>query len=466
MKSDSFPNATAREIATDALSRLPYDPLPQQLRLLAALSTFAVSAGGRDIMVINGYAGTGKTSVVGAVIAALTAHKRKVVLLAPTGRAAKVASAHASFPASTIHKRLFRGDILSGKDKEFFLAQNRDIDTLFIADEASLISDTGNNSLLHLLVNHVYSAPGCHLVLVGDLAQLPPVGQDTATAMNPDRLRALGLNPIMAHLDVPVRQKAESGILHNANIIRSFLYSDKPATAFSLDTEGYPDIINISSQDLDEYLSASYSKVGKEETMIITRSNKRANEFNRAVRNLVLYAEEPLMRTERIMIAKNDYFWSRINGLKTFLANGDIAEITWIGSLEKNYGRYFCDVELRIPDMEKPVGAKIMMRSLVSDGPAIPQAEMERFYNIVLLSQEGELSAKTNAAATDPYLNALQIKYAYCVTCHKAQGGQWKHIYIDMGMISRDAVGPDFYRWLYTAVTRATEKVFLINSSF
>lgn len=454
---------SASALASDALSRLHYEPLPQQTRVLAALCAFAAGSEGREVFVLNGYAGTGKTSVVGAVIAAMTAAKINVVVLAPTGRAAKVAAAHSGHQALTIHKRLFRGDSINPADTNFFLAPNRDRNTVFFVDEASLIGDSGRHSLLELLARHVYSAPGCRMVLVGDEAQLPPVGQRQSTAMNPERLRRIGLQPICHTLDIPVRQAAESGILHNATIVRQYLLSGISTATFSLDLENYSDVEIISSAELDEYLSSSYASVGKEETLVVTRSNRRANEFNRAIRNLVLGAEEPLQRGERVIISRNDYYWSRINRLRSFVANGDVAEVTWVGKMEKAHGRYFRDVELRLVSDNSTLGAKVMMRSLVAEGPAVPAAEMERLYNNVMLSMEGSLNEKISAAATDPYLNALQIKYAYCVTCHKSQGGQWKHIYIDMGGITHEAIGPDFYRWLYTAITRATEKVYLIN---
>ena len=309
----------------------------------------------------------------------------------------------------------------------------------------------------------VSSAPGCAMVLVGDEAQLPPVGMTESPAMNPDRLRGLGLNPICFTLDVPVRQTHESGILHNATIVRHALYSPPDPEIFALSAGAFPDVEVVSSSELADSLSDSWTQVGPEETLIVTRSNKRANNFNRAIRNMVMMAEEPLQRGDRIIIAKNDYFWSRQNNMRNFIANGDSAEVTWVGKTEKAYGRYFVDVELHMHSDNVTVGAKIMLRSLVAEGPSVPRDEMERLYNRVLSQYEGELSHKIKGVMEDPYYNALQAKYAYCVTCHKAQGGQWRHVYIDMGAIPQDAIGPEFYRWLYTSFTRATEKVFLIN---
>ncbi len=455
-----------KSLAKTAASLLPFELIPSQKMLLDALEAFVTDSSPRAVFVLNGYAGTGKTSVVGAFIRALDQEKRKVVLLAPTGRAAKVAQAFSGHPASTIHKRLYRGNTTDPSNVTFFLAANEDADTIFIVDEASLISDGegGGRSLLSHLIRHVYSAPGCRLLLVGDEAQLPPVGQTSSTAMNHDRLRALGLDPIGFTLDIPVRQAAESGIIHNATLTRhKLLHFDDERIPPCIEARGYDDVEIVSSYDLADRISESWSKVGEDETLVITRSNNRANKFNMAIRNSVMYADEPLQRGDRIIISKNDYFWSKINKTKGFIANGDTAEVTWIGKTEKAYGRYFCEVELRLASDNSVFGARLMLRSLVCDGPSIPREEMERLYNRVLDSYEGELSHKIKGVMEDPYYNALQAKYAYCVTCHKAQGGQWKHVYIDMGSIAPEMMDSDFYRWLYTAITRATEKVFFVN---
>ena len=457
MTQDSFINLT--------LSFLPFTPNEGQMALIHALASFILRRGPRDVFLLNGYAGTGKTSVMGAFVKAMRAANLHTVILAPTGRAAKVAAAMADDRALTIHKRIFRGNSADPSNTNFYLAENRDAQTTFIVDEASLITDgaTFSTSLLAQMTRHIYSAPGSTMILVGDTAQLPPVGMTESPAMNPDRLLQLGLNPICFSLDKPVRQTADSGILYNATVIRQFLFSDFPAENFTMYAGQFPDVTVVSSSELADYLSDSWSTVGVEETLIVTRSNKRANNFNKAIRNMVLYAEEPLQQGDRIVISKNDYFWSKVNKLKNFIANGETAEVTWVGKTEKAYGRWFVEVELRLPDTDIPVSAKIMLRSLVTDGPNLPREEMERLYNRVMAEHEGSLSQKIKGAMEDPFYNALQAKYAYCVTCHKAQGGQWRHVYIDMGAIPTDAIGSDFYRWLYTAVTRSTERLFLIN---
>lgn len=456
---------TGVEIMQAALATLPFVPLESQKLMLAKASEFVTDGGDRDIFVLNGYAGTGKTSLVGALIRAMDRYRHRVVVLAPTGRAAKVASSLSDHPASTIHRRIFRPSPSDPSGASWFVARNESADTLFIVDEASLITDSpaeGGRGLLTTLIRYVYSAPGCRMMLVGDEAQLPPVGQSASTAMDPDRLRRLGLNPICVTLDIPVRQDSDSGIIYNATRVRTCLTTPPPDGVPRLVSAGWDDVRVISSAELGDELADSFSAVGMEETLIITRSNKRANNFNHAVRNMVMYAEEPLERGDRVVISKNDYYWGRRNKSATLIANGDTAEITWVGKTEKMYGRFFTEAELRLSD-GAVVNAQVMLRSLACEGPAIPREEMSKLYQHVISAYEGELSERIKGAIEDPYYNALQMKYAYCVTCHKSQGGQWKHVYIDMGGIAPDAMGPDFYRWLYTAMTRATERIYLIN---
>lgn len=452
------------KVISTALSGLDYEPNEQQTALLGKLCVFASSPSPRGIFLLNGYAGTGKTSVVGAVIRALRSLGRKVVVLAPTGRAAKVAQNFSEGSASTIHKRIFRGNGADPNTEQFFLAPNKDRDTLFVVDEASMIPDSrgSRSSLLYLLVHHVYSSPGCNMILVGDEAQLPPVGQTGSLALDATRLAELGLEPVEFTLDIPVRQESGSGIIINATNVRHWLHYPPSQGKPELHVSPYDDVRVVSTADLADELSASWSMVGLDETLVVTRSNRRANNFNQAIRNMVMMAEEPLQRGDRLVIAKNDYYWNRMNQLKTFLANGDIVEVTWLGKTEKHYGRYFSEAELKMSDGTL-MNANIMLRSLVADGPAIGREEMARLYNRVLEQSEGSLSHKIKFALEDPYYNALQAKYAYCVTCHKAQGGQWKHVYIDMTGIDVENISEEFYRWLYTAMTRATERLYFIN---
>lgn len=443
-------------------NHLPFEPTERQIALLAVLTDFTKACGPRDLLIINGYAGSGKTSIMGAYIKALAARKIKTVTLAPTGRAAKVAADFAGGRAFTIHKHIFRADS-STPDARFFLAPNPDRNTIYIVDEASLITDYPSNSLLMQLMRYVYSGEGNNIIFVGDEAQLPPVGMETSPAMDPQRYRKMGMDPIHFTLDTPMRQTEGSGILSNATLIRRRMTAPPGSPLPELLVKGFDDVEVVSSADLADSLSDSWSAVGGDETIIITRSNSRANKYNQAIRNLVMMAESPLQRGDRIVVAKNDYYWGKINKLKGFIANGDMAEVVWVGKTEKMYGRFFTDVELLLSSSQTNVGAKIMLRSLACEGPAIPRDEMERFFTHVLAEQEGELTERIKKAIEDPYYNALQCKYGYCVTCHKAQGGQWENVYIDMSGIDPTSVDESFYRWLYTAITRAKSKLFFIN---
>ena len=460
---------TGSQLAEMAMAALPFSPLEGQAMAIYKMSEYVVAGMWRDVFVLNGYAGTGKTSVIAALIKALSHCRIKSVVLAPTGRAAKVAGAMAMKPASTIHRRIYHVETANGA-MNVRLSANRDQNTVFIVDEASLITDSSRGSLLRDLIRYVYAGQGCRMILIGDTAQLPPVGQTDSPAMNLDRLKKLGLAPFSHTLDVPVRQAAESGILYNATIVRSIidrLQHGEPSGLgegmLPLKLDGFPDIQTVSNIDLADELSSSWNTVGPEETLIVTRSNGRANRFNQAIRNTVMYAEGPLQQGDRLVIAKNDYYWGRQNKMKTFLANGETVTVKWVGRPEKVFGRWFVDTELALADGQE-MSAKIMLRSLMTEGPAIPRVEMEQFLQYVINEEEGTgPTERIMAAMENPYYNALQAKYAYCVTCHKAQGGQWKHIYIDMGGIPAEAMQTDFYRWLYTALTRATEKVFLLG---
>ena len=284
--------------------------------------------------------------------------------------------------------------------------------------------------------------------------------------MNLQRLRNIGLNPISYSLSQPARQAVESGVLFNATLIRQALFSNSPLAEFSLFKTGFSDVETVTPHEFLDNLSSSYARVGKDETIVITRSNFRANNINATIRRYLLEADEPLVPGERLIISKNDYFWSKENKLSNLLANGEMVEIIGRPKKIKKYGRWFADAEMRMIGNDKSLTAKLILRSLVADGPTLPKDEMERFYNRVLADTEGELSDKIKAALINPYYNSLQVKYGYCVTCHKAQGGQWKHVFIDLGGIPPDTSENNFYRWLYTAITRASEKVFFINSPF
>lgn len=458
----------APELLENILQQLPFPPTQLQYGLITGLADFVAEGAPYEVYLLNGYAGSGKTSVVGALVRALNAMKQKCVVLAPTGRAAKVASNLSGGQASTIHRRIYRPDSPEPGAK-YMIAPNRSRDTLFIVDEASLITDSAatSQSLLAQLVRYVYSGEGCRMLLLGDIAQLPPVGQSEAPAMKPERLRQLGLHPIQFTLDEVIRQQAESGILYNATMAREMLLHPDAGLKPRITSRGFDDVKVISMRDLADELSTSYATVGQDDTIIITRSNKRANQYNMAIRNMVMMAEEPLQQGDRLVISRNDYYWSEINQLGSLIANGDMAEVAWVGRREKMYGRWFADVELIFPPSETRVGAKLMLRSLMTDGPGVPQEEMESLYAKVYaekeMQEEGTMTSRIKDALSDPYYNALHAKYGYCVTCHKAQGGQWKHVYIDIGGLPPDGLDATFWRWLYTAITRATEKVWFVK---
>lgn len=454
-----------QQILNSTLAKLPFEPLPEQMEVLEGAARFLASPPGREVMVINGYAGTGKTSLVGALIRALVGMRMRVVVLAPTGRAAKVASEFSGHPASTIHRRLFRPAYTDGAGKGYVLASNQTPDTLFIVDEASLIPDSPNasGSLLNLLVRYVYSCPGCRMILVGDIAQLPPVGQESSRAMDPQRLGELGLKAYPYSLSVPVRQASDSGIVHNATLVRHFLFNVPREIPPELHVSGFPEIKVLDSYSVIDEIDSSFRSVGEDETLVITRSNIRANRFNNALRNELMDAEGPLQKGDRLIVAHNDYYWARKNGLKrNLIANGEMATVNWVGVTRKMYGRFFTEVEMELSDGSL-ITTQIMLRSLVSEGPSIPREELERFQARVLEAYDGVFSERMAQALEDDYFNALQVKYGWCVTCHKAQGGQWKNVFIDMGGINPEEANDDFYRWLYTALTRAREKVFLIS---
>ncbi|MDE6510952.1 MAG: AAA family ATPase, partial [Muribaculaceae bacterium] len=356
---------TGSQLAEMAMAALPFSPLEGQALAIYKMAEYVVAGMWRDVFVLNGYAGTGKTSVIAALIKALAHCRIKTVVLAPTGRAAKVAGGMAGKAASTIHRRIYHVETANGQ-MNVRLSANRDQNTVFIVDEASLITDSSRGSLLRDLIKYVYSGQGCRMILVGDTAQLPPVGQSDSPAMNLERLKQLGLAPFPHTLDVPVRQAAESGILYNATIVRQILerlQNGLPSgigdAQLPLKLEGFADIKGVSSMDLADELSTSWSTVGPEETLIVTRSNGRANRFNQSIRNMVMYAEEPLQQGDRLVIAKNDYYWGRQNKMKTFLANGETVTVRWVGRPEKVYGRWFADTELELA-AGQTMSAKVM----------------------------------------------------------------------------------------------------------
>ena len=453
------------------------------------IGDFLMSRHGMELFLLRGYAGTGKTTLVGALVKTLVALKQPVVLMAPTGRAAKVFSAYAECPAYTIHKRIYRQKSLTD-DTTFSLNTNLSKHTLFIVDEASMIANDGLSSttfgtgrLLDDLIQYVYSGEGCRLMLMGDTAQLPPVGEEESPALSSSLLASYGLQVYEKTLTQVMRQLSESGILYCATKIREELasatdeYSSDAtslATAF-LGDEGvtFADVSHVRGDELIESIETSYSRWGDDDCMIICRSNKRANIYNQGIRNRILYREDELVTGDRIMIVKNNYYWiDRIVREEkqpqplSFIANGDIAVVRRVRRTREMYGFRYADVLLRFPDYDDyELEATVLLDTLHSESPSLTREESERLFENVMedyahISQKKE---RYKQLREDPHFNALQIKFAYAVTCHKAQGGQWSAIYLDQGYLPPDTSAIVYYRWLYTAFTRATEQVYLVN---
>ncbi|MEE1298813.1 MAG: AAA family ATPase [Muribaculaceae bacterium] len=452
------------------LSHLPYTPNKEQNLLIAALSFFCTASEDDSVMLINGYAGTGKTSLTGALVKALADERRKAVLLAPTGRAAKVFSEYSGHSAYTIHRKIYRQKSYSPEYGNFQLAENKHTDTFFIVDEASMIPNSstegaafGTGCLLDDLIHYVYSGVRCRLILLGDNAQLPPVGFADSPALSIEQLRSYGLKVYVQYLTQTARQAEESGILHNATILRCNM-EQKVLAKPILHLAGCEDVEVLSSEYLIEKISDCYDHDGLNETIVITRSNKRATMFNAGIRNQILYREDELVSGDMLLVAKNNYYWSEAYEELDFIANGDVARVSRVRGETKAYGFRFADVTLEFPDHNVEVDAKVILDGLFSDSPALNREQNERLFTEIYMELEGDKRTRYKALKQNPFYNALQVKYAYTVTCHKAQGGQWSNVFIDMGYIPEEAfTSLDFYRWLYTAITRARKRVYLIN---
>jgi exodeoxyribonuclease-5 len=450
----------------------PFEPTGEQYEVLEKWSDFLLGRDNDSLFLLKGYAGTGKSSLVGAVVKTLNELKQKSILLAPTGRAAKVFSAYSGQNAYTIHKKIYRQKEFSNEYTGFVLADNPHKHTLFIVDEASMISNSGSDAsffgsgrLLDDLIHYVYNGEGCRLVLLGDSAQLPPVSQPESPALELSVLQGYGLQVHSMTLTEVVRQAKTSGILMNATHLRKQIGANRTTDFPKLKTQSGTDVQIITGGDLVEAIQDAYHRDGLEETIVITRSNKRANSFNNAIRNRIFYYEEELTSGDLLMVVKNNYHWAKEEESMDFIANGDLMEIVRIRRGQELYGFRFCDVTVRFPDYNTELDLKILLETLHSDSPALPKELSDKLFYAVLEDYAGisRKREKMKQMKTDPYYNVVQVKYAYAVTCHKAQGGQWKNVFIDLSYIPPDQIGTDFYRWLYTAFTRATERIFLIN---
>ena len=482
-------------------------PTTEQEQAIDVFTQFMTDRSEQVVMILRGSAGTGKTTLAGAIVKALAALKQKLILLSPTGRAAKVFSLYAGHAAYTIHRRIYRQKT-AGDLSSFNLNNNLNRDTLFIIDEASMISNLGlgeaafgSGCLLDDLMEFVYNNQNCRMLLIGDKAQLPPVGEEESPALMADVLRGYGMTVYECDLNQVLRQSEASGILWNATRIRSFFSRNEeggmrnensqeadqttpnpsysggenhpqgnllPPSSFLLPRiklSGFPDITVVPGDELIESLASSYSRVGMDETMVITRSNKRANIYNQGIRNTVLDREDELCRGDLLMIVKNNYFWASSSNID-FIANGDRAVVQRVRNIHELYGFRFAEVTMTFPDYDDyELTATVLLDTLTSESAALTREQQEQLFNAVM-EDYADIPVKADRIAklkTDRYYNALQVKFAYAVTCHKAQGGQWAHIYLDQGYMTDDMLTPDYIHWLYTAFTRATENLFLVN---
>ena len=471
------------ELKYKILQQFGFPPTQEQAYALEVFAEFLTDRDPHAVMILRGSAGTGKTTLSGAIVRTLKEIHQKVMLLAPTGRAAKVFSLNSGSPAYTIHRRIYREKSFSGVEGQFNLNDNLYTDTLFMVDEASMIANMGlggmsfgSGCLLDDLVHFVYQGRNDRLLLIGDKAQLPPVGEEESPALHAAMLEGYGLKVYECDLNEVLRQSEESGILYNATMIRQMITHDDITQLPKIHFAGYSDIKPMPGAELIEALADSYHHVGLDDTIVVTRSNKRANIFNQGIRNMVLDREEELSQGDILMIVKNNYYWMeeerksnnklQSNDIPAFLANGDRAKVLKVRRRIDLYGFRFATLLLQFPDYGNyELEATVLLDTLTSEAPALTHEQQEQlFHQIEEDYQDIPLKAdRMKAIRQDQFFNALQVKFAYAVTCHKAQGGQWAHVYVDQGYMTDDMLNPDYIHWLYTAFTRATEMLYLVN---
>ncbi len=492
------------ELKYKILAQFGFPPTPEQANALDVFARFMTDCNPHAVMILRGSAGTGKTSLSGAIVRTMKAIGQKVMLLAPTGRAAKVFSLSSGSPAFTIHRRIYREKAFSGVDGQFNLNDNLYKDTLFMVDEASMISNLGlggttfgSGCLLDDLVHFVYQGHNDRLMLIGDKAQLPPIGEEESPALHAAMLEGYGLSVYECDLNEVLRQSEQSGILYNATMIRQMITHDDITQLPKIHFSGFSDIQQMPGAELIEALADSYHHVGLDDTIVVTRSNKRANIFNQGIRNMVLDRDEELSQGDILMIVKNNYYWmeeerkkikeSEVKSnvaetanhkvqssnlkvqskeLPAFLANGDRAKVLRVRRRIDLYGFRFATLLLQFPDYDNyELEATVLLDTLTSEAPALTHEQQEQLFRQIEEDyQDIPLKAdRMKAIRQDRFFNALQVKFAYAVTCHKAQGGQWAHVYVDQGYMTDDMLTPDYIHWLYTAFTRATEKLYLVN---
>jgi len=461
------------QIVAGIKAKFPHQPTSDQEKALHLLAQFLVSPHQQSLFLLRGYAGTGKSSLIAALVKMMSELRQPTVLLAPTGRAAKQLALYAEHPAFTIHKRIYRQKTMDGLSGSFSLNYNTLKHGLFLVDEASMIandsmavSNFGTGRLLDDLFQFVYSCEGCRILLMGDTAQLPPVGQELSPALMPDQLRAMGVELFEFELTQVVRQAQDSGILWNATQLRRCISDSLTDALPRVRLTGFPDVVRLPGDELIETLGESYNQIGADETIVITRSNKRAALYNKGIRSTIFDFEEELDGGDRLMIAKNNYYWTENIPELEFLANGDQAVVRRVRKTRELYGFRFADVVLSFPDYEDlEIEVTLLLNTLQSESPSLTREESELFFKEIYIDYK-DLATKPErmkALRKDAYFNALQAKYGYAVTCHKAQGGQWKRVFLDQSYISPEQLTPDYFRWLYTAFTRATERLYLVN---
>lgn len=473
---------TKEELIYKITSELGFEPTAEQLAATRTFVSFVSDRSQHALMIMRGSAGTGKTSLAGAIVRTLKRLGQKVVLLAPTGRAAKVFAMNAGHAAFTIHSKIYRQKTFGGT---FGLAPNMLKGAFFIVDEASMIANNGSadsvfagGCLLDDLVSYVYGGQGCRMMFIGDKAQLPPVGEDESPALSSMFMSGYGLSVYEADMSEVMRQNRGSGILFNATSIRNKITANGINHLPKIHFAGFADIVCVPGNELIESLYSSYSEVGMDETMVVTRSNKRANIYNQGIRNTVLGREDMLTSGDMLMVVKNNYYWTekenRANGIKaddreqtlSFLANGDRAVVQRVRNVRGLYGFTFADLWLSLPDYDNyELSVTAVTDSLTTDAPALSAEQNQRLYESVMedYADIRPKSERIKKLKEDPYFNALQIKFSYAVTCHKAQGGQWAHVYLDQGYMTDEMLTPDYVHWLYTAFTRAKDRLFLVN---
>ena len=450
-----------------------FEPTQDQRNALSVFARFMTDRSENAAMILRGSAGTGKTSLAGAIVRAVSRLHIKVSLLAPTGRAAKVFSLNAGLAASTIHRKIYREKAFNGADGQFQLNNNMFRDMLFMVDEASMISLSQSNTtfgsgrLLDDLVQYVYSSgANCRLLLIGDKAQLPPVGEQESPALRADVLKAYGLQVYECDLNEVLRQSQHSGILWNATAIRKMITYNTATQLPQIHLKGFADISIVQGNELIESLASSYSAVGMDETMVITRSNKRANIFNQGIRNTILGREEELTTGDLVMVVKNKYLEKDRSTDISFIANGDHAVVRRVRNIRKLYGFRFADVVLEFPDYDNTeLDTVVVLDTLTTEAPALTHEQNEKLFQSIMedYADVPRKADRMKQLREDQYFNAMQIKFGYAVTCHKAQGGQWAHVYLDQGYITDEMLTADYIHWLYTAFTRATEHLYLVN---